>query len=350
MDSRVILLVEDNTRDETLVLRALKKGNIINEVVVAHDGVEALDYLFGTGIYEGRDPSSTPQFVLLDLQLPKLDGLEVLRKIRADERTRRLPVIIFTSSNEEEDLISSYNLGANSFVRKPVDSEQFLRATKQLGLYWMVLNQVARVLIIDAHEVVRDGVKKILDEQPGITSFGEAGTVPDALRLVREQDWDLAVIDPHFGDRSETEVLKEIKQIRPDLPLLVFSMRSEEQFARRALKAGASGYITKDSPRSELVKAVKKVISGGRYISTNVAEEFMFDLESHSGPLHGALSEREYEVLRLIASGKTVSEIAVQLSLSDSTISTYRSRILEKMGMKTNAELTHYAIHNKLVD
>lgn len=350
MDNRVILLVEDNARDEALVLRALKNGNIINKVVVAHDGVEALDYLFGTGIHEGRDPSNTPQFVLLDLKLPNVDGLEVLRKIRADERTKRLPVIVFTSSNEEEDLINSYNLGANSFVRKPVDPEQFLHATKQLGLYWIVLNQVARVLIIDAHEVVRDGVKRILDEQPGTNSFGEAGNIPDALRLLREQDWDVAVLDPNFRDRSETEVLKEFKQIRPDLPLLVLSMRSEEQFARRALKAGASGYITKDSPRTELVKAVKRVMGGGRYISANLAEEFIFDLESDSGPLHNALSEREYEVLRLIASGKTVSEIAGKLSLSDSTISTYRSRILEKMGMKTNAELTHYAIHNKLVD
>jgi DNA-binding NarL/FixJ family response regulator len=351
MDNRVILLVEDNARDEALVLRALKKGKIVNEVVVAHDGFEALDYLFGTGMYEGRNPHATPQFVLLDLKLPNLDGLEVLRKIRADKCTKRLPVVVFTSSSEEEDLINSYNLGAHSYVRKPVDPEQFLNATKQLGLYWLVLNQVSRVLIIDAHEVVRDGVKKILDEQPGATAFGEAGTVPEALRLVREQDWDVAVVDPQLEDRSGMEVLKELKQIRPHLPVLILSMHSEEQFARRALKAGASGYITKDSTRSELVKAVNKVMSGGRYISATVAEEFIFDLDAGSGrPPHEALSDREFEVLRLIASGKTISEIATTLSLSNSTISTYRGRILEKMGMKTNAELTHYTIQNKLVD
>ena len=143
MNDKVILLVEDNARDEALTLRALKKSNIVNDVIVAHDGVEALDYLFGTGAYEGRDTSSVPQLVLLDLKLPKVDGLEVLRRLRDNEPTRRLPVVVFTSSSEEEDVIESYSLGANSYVRKPVDFEQFLEATRQLGLYWLVLNQVA---------------------------------------------------------------------------------------------------------------------------------------------------------------------------------------------------------------
>lgn len=143
MKNKVILLVEDNARDEALTRRALQKSNIVNDVVVARDGVEALDYLFGTGAEAGRDVTIIPQLVLLDLKLPKVNGLQVLQRIREDERTRRLPVVIFTSSNEEEDLIKSYNLGANSYVRKPVDFEQFLEATKQLGLYWLVLNEVA---------------------------------------------------------------------------------------------------------------------------------------------------------------------------------------------------------------
>ena len=143
MESKVILLVEDNQRDEALILRALKKSNIVNKVAVARDGAEALDYLFGTGKYAGRDMSIMPQLILLDLKLPKVNGLQVLQKIREEERTRRLPVVVFTSSSEEEDMIKSYDLGANSYVRKPVDFEQFLEATRQLGLYWLVLNQVA---------------------------------------------------------------------------------------------------------------------------------------------------------------------------------------------------------------
>ena len=145
METKVILLVEDNPRDEALTLRALKKNKIANQVVIARNGVEALEYLFGTGAYAERDMQVMPQLVLLDLKLPKVDGLQVLQKIRAEGRTRRLPVVVFTSSSEEEDLIKSYNLGANSYVRKPVDFEQFMESTKQLGLYWLVLNQAAPV-------------------------------------------------------------------------------------------------------------------------------------------------------------------------------------------------------------
>jgi two-component system, NarL family, invasion response regulator UvrY len=207
------------------------------------------------------------------------------------------------------------------------------------------------ILIIDDHEIVRDGLKKILNEQPGDQAFGEASTAPEALRLVAEQDWDLVVLDLSLGGRSGLEVLKELKQIRPRLPVLILSMHSEEQYARRAFKAGAAGYITKDSPRAELVKAINKVAEGGRYVSHTFAEELVIDLERGSdGPPHETLSDREFEVLRLIASGKTVGGIAVLLSLSDNTISTYRARILEKMRMKTNAELTYYAIQNSLVD
>src|SRR5437763_14535957 len=142
MENKVILLVEDNPRDEALTRRALKKSNIVNKVIVARDGVEALDYLFGTGKYAGRDTSIMPQLVLLDLKLPKVNGLQVLQKIRAEERTRRLPDVVFTPSSEEEDMMKSYDLGANSYVRKPVDFEQFLEATRQLGMYWLVLNEV----------------------------------------------------------------------------------------------------------------------------------------------------------------------------------------------------------------
>jgi DNA-binding NarL/FixJ family response regulator len=213
------------------------------------------------------------------------------------------------------------------------------------------VESMKNILIVDDHEVLREGVKRVFDKQIGTVSFGEASTLQEVLKLVREQEWDIVILDISLGDRSGLEVLKELKQVRPRLPVLILSMHSEEQFARRAFKAGASGYITKDSPRAELVKAVNKVMSGGRYVSAAFVEKFVFDLDTSSGGApHEALSDREFEVLRLIASGKTVSEIAGILSLSESTISTYRGRILEKMGMKTNAELTHYAVHSKLVE
>jgi two-component system response regulator len=136
-----VLLVEDNPDDEALTLRAFHKSNLTNEIVVARDGVEALDYLFGVGMYAGRDPSDVPQLILLDLKLPKVDGLEVLERIRASEKTKMLPVVILTSSKEQEDLMTSYSLGANSYIRKPVDFNQFIQAVQQLGLYWLVLNQ-----------------------------------------------------------------------------------------------------------------------------------------------------------------------------------------------------------------
>lgn len=351
MKKKVLLLVEDDAIDEALILRALNKSNLANEIIVARDGAEALDYVFGTGAYAGRDLREMPQFILLNLKLPKVDGLEVLQRIRADKRTRLLPVIIFTRSEYDEDLIDSYKLGANSYVRKPLDVGQFLEATKQLGLYWSVLNQVAKILIIDDQDVVRDGLKSILDEKHGTLTFGEACTSSEALRLVREQNWDIAVLDTFMGGRSGLDLLKALKHIRPQLPVLILSRHSKEQYARRAFKAGAAGYITKDSPRTELVKAVNQVMSGGRYVNAAIAEEFIFDIAKGADrEPHETLSDRELEVMCLIASGKTVGEIAVFLSLSDSTISTYRARILEKMGMKTSAELTHYAIQNKLVD
>jgi CheY-like chemotaxis protein len=143
MNDRVILLVEDNPKDEALTLRAFKKSNILNPVVVARDGVEALDYLFARGDHANRDPAAMPQVIFLDLKLPKVEGLEVLKTLRADERTKLLPVVVLTSSNEDQDLIRSYSLGANSYVRKPVDFVQFVEAARQLGLYWLVLNETA---------------------------------------------------------------------------------------------------------------------------------------------------------------------------------------------------------------
>jgi len=205
-----------------------------------------------------------------------------------------------------------------------------------------------RILTIDDHEVVREGVKGLFP--PDVAEFGEARSGPEALNVIRENEWDLAILDISLGGRSGLDVLKEIKSMRPKLPVLMLSMHAEDQYAMRAFKAGASGYISKASSRDELREAVLKVIKGGRYVSPSMAERMIFDLSTSEKPLHETLSDRELEVLCLIASGKTVGEIAESLSLSDKTISTYRRRILDKMQLNTNAELTHYAIRNGLVE
>jgi len=206
---------------------------------------------------------------------------------------------------------------------------------------------VHRILIIDDHDVVREGVKGLF--VAGTAKFGEARTGADAINLIREEEWDIAVLDISLAGRSGLDVLREIKQLKPKLPVLVLSMHAEEQYAMRAFKTGAAGYINKASSRDELREAILKVINGGRYVTLSMAERMMFDLAYSDKAPHENLSNRELEVLLLIASGKTVGEIAQALSLSDKTISTYRRRILDKMQLSTNAELTHYAIRNKLV-
>ena len=205
-----------------------------------------------------------------------------------------------------------------------------------------------KILTIDDHEVVREGVKGLF--AAGLAEFGEARSGAEAINLIRDSEWDIAILDISLAGRSGLDVLKEIRQLRPKLPVLMLSMHAEDQYAMRAFKAGASGYISKASSRDELRQAVLKVIKGGRYISPSMAERMVFDISSSDKPPHEQLSDRELEVLCLIASGRTVGEIATSLSLSDKTISTYRRRILDKMHLSTNAELTHYAIRNHLVE
>jgi len=205
-----------------------------------------------------------------------------------------------------------------------------------------------KILTIDDHEVVRRGLKEMFTEE--IATFGEACSGAEALALVRKQQWDIAVLDISLGGRSGLEVLAEIKQLRPRLPVLILSMHAEEQYAVRAFKAGASGYINKTSSGEELRRAILKIIAGGQYVGSSLAEKMVLQLSKPGEVPHESLSNRELEVLCSIASGKTVREIAATLSLSDKTISTYRRRILDKMDMKTNAELTHYAIRNGLVE
>ena len=207
-----------------------------------------------------------------------------------------------------------------------------------------------KILVADDHPVVRKGLVQIIAETPDMMVAGEASTGPDVLDRARHGDWNVILLDITLPGMSGLEVLKQIKSEFPKLPVLMLSVHPEDQYAKRVLKAGAAGYLTKESAPDQLIGAIRRVSSGGLYISPTMAERLAYDLAADSErPLHEALSDREYQVLRLIASGRTAREIASELSLSVKTVSTYRSRVLEKMGLKNNAELTHYAINNKLV-
>jgi two-component system invasion response regulator UvrY len=208
-----------------------------------------------------------------------------------------------------------------------------------------------RALIADDHAVVRQGLKQILGDTPEMLVAGEATNGQEVLDKVRAEPWDVVVLDISMPDRSGLDVLKQLRSERPKLPVLVLSMHSEDQYAVRVLKAGASGYLTKDSAPDELVKAIRKVVSGGRYVSSFLAEKLAFEIGTDSSRLpHETLSDREFQVLRLIAAGKSVTEIAAELYLSVKTVSTYRARMLEKMNLGTTAELIHYALQNHLID
>ena len=207
-----------------------------------------------------------------------------------------------------------------------------------------------RVLIADDHPVVRRGLRRILEDEKDMEVAGEAQNAQQVLDLANRKECDVLVLDIELPGRSGLDALKELKKSLPKLPVLVLSIHPVEQFAVRVLRAGAVGYLTKESAPEELVKAIRKVYGGGKYISALVADELASELGWGTGKSpHATLSDREFEVLQMIASGKAVSRIAKELSFSVKTISTYRARILAKMGMKTNAELTHYAIENKLV-
>lgn len=208
-----------------------------------------------------------------------------------------------------------------------------------------------RILIADDHAVVRQGLKQILAEEFKRAQFGEAANGQQALDHIWAQAWDIVVLDVTMPGRSGLEVLKEIKRARPQMPVLMLSMHPEDQFAMRLLKAGAAGYLNKESAPAELIGAVRKAMAGGRYLSPALAEKMAAFLVSDVQTLpHEKLSDREFMILRMIASGKPVGVIARELSLSIKTVSTYRVRLLEKMGLTNNAELVHYAFRHHLVD
>jgi two-component system invasion response regulator UvrY len=210
---------------------------------------------------------------------------------------------------------------------------------------------VIRALIADDHAVLRRGLADVLSEDREIVVRGEAGSCREVLAKLRQGEWDVVVLDLNFPDGNGLDLLREIKRERPKLPVLILTIASEDQYAVRALRSGASGYLTKESAPEELVQAVRKVVAGGRYVSPKLAERLavMIDRDAEQ-PLHDQLSEREFQVFRLLASGRAVSQVAEELHLSVKTVSTYRARVLEKMNLRTNAELTVYAVRNHLVE
>jgi two-component system invasion response regulator UvrY len=208
-----------------------------------------------------------------------------------------------------------------------------------------------KILIADDHAVVREGLKQIISETPDMRVTDEADNGQDVLNKVSEQHYDVVLLDITMPGRSGLDVLKQLKSKKPKLPVLMLSVHPEEQYAIRTLKAGASGYLTKGSATDELIAAIRKISTGKKYVSSSLAEKLAFDLDmDYEKPRHEILSDREYQVMSMIASGKTVKEIADELSLSVQTISTYRSRILEKMKMKNNAEIIYYAVKQGLVE
>jgi len=208
-----------------------------------------------------------------------------------------------------------------------------------------------RIIIADDHPIVRAGMKQIISEAVDMSVADEAGDGRQLLNKIRAENFDVVILDITMPHIDGLDVLKQLKIEKPKLPVIILSIHPESQYALRVLKAGASGYVTKTSAPDELITAIRKVHRGGKYISPSVAEKLAFQLEADFEEMpHEALSDREYQVLCMLASGKTVTEIAEELALSVKTVSTYRSRILEKMDMKNNAELIHYAVQNKLVD
>jgi len=208
-----------------------------------------------------------------------------------------------------------------------------------------------RIIIADDHEIVRAGLKQIIADDPELSVEGEAGDGQELLEKLRKNRYDVVLLDMKMPGRTGLEILKQLKMEHPSLPVLVLSMHPEEQYAVRTIRAGASGYITKETAPDRLVEAIRKVCSGGKYISASLAEQLADSVaDSRSKPPHEYLTDREFQVMSMIASGKTITEIAKELFLSVKTISTYRQRILEKMNMKNNAELTHYVISNNLIE
>jgi len=207
-----------------------------------------------------------------------------------------------------------------------------------------------RIIIVDDHPVVRWGLKQILNGEPDVKVVGEAENAQQAFEIIRTIDCDAVVLDISLPGTNGVEILKQLKHEYKELPVLILSVHPEEQYAVRVMRAGASGYLTKESAPDELVRAIRKIISGGKYISSSLAERLITDIDASGKPRHEKLSDREFGIMRMIAQGKPIKTIGEELCLSEKTVSTYRTRLLEKMNMHTNAEIINYALKNNLIE
>jgi two-component system, NarL family, invasion response regulator UvrY len=217
-------------------------------------------------------------------------------------------------------------------------------------VFWLTMNEMTRIIVVDDHVLIREGLKKILREEPDLQLVAEGRSAADAVELVANTAAEILILDLCLPDRNGLEVIQDIKRRQPQLPILVLSVYSEESFGVRTIKAGADGYLAKTSAAHDLVKAIRKVVQGGKYVSPALAEQLVSDMQAaNARPVHQSLSDREFQILREIAGGKSISRIAEELHLSVSTVNTYRSRILEKLNMRSNAELIHYSIKNGLI-
>ncbi len=258
MEKKIILLVEDNPDDELLTIRALKKNNIMNEVVIVRDGVEALDFLFGTGAYEDRDMNVMPEVILLDLKLPKIEGLEVLKRIRDEERTKLLHVIIFTSSKEEQELVGSYELGPISFVRKPIDFAQFSEAVRQLGLYWMVLSEVN---FSDKTKAEPVGTVEVIpaDDDAPLANISHISKSDKA--------YDTSVVNTRLSDLLSSMSEEEIQDLIEELEeRLDFEFREKREHTRKSTLI----YVDCTDKKSTFTDFIQNISAGGLFIETNI--------------------------------------------------------------------------------
>jgi len=358
-DDKVILLVEDNRDDEALTLRALKKNNIKNEVIVVHDGVEALDYLFGTGKYVGRNISLMPQLTLLDLRLPKLDGLEVLRRLRTDPRTKLLPVAILTSSQGEQDRIKCYNLGANSYFRKPVHFTQFIDAYTLATIDKAVMmpdphrHEMIRVSVVEATrmggQLIADALKRSRNRFEPRAVIGDCS---DTFLELLNQEPDVAVISVQLRDGPFTglEILRQLCASRRKTAAVALLDFDERTLVMDAFRAGARGVFCRDYCLQGLPKCIRRVHEGQIWVS-NSELEFLITFIANARPTQlietgsmSLLTPREAEVARLVAEAMPNQEIALKLGVNEHTVRNYVFRIFEKLGLSNRVELALYAL------